>query len=76
MATRGHRSWGWIRKLPSGRYQASYTHLGARHYAAHTFTAKMMAEGWLAGERKMIEGGDWTSPSRRKAVRELCRSRS
>ena len=46
----GHRSWGWLRKLPSGRWQASYLgDDGRRHTAPRTFTAKIDAEGWLVG---------------------------
>jgi hypothetical protein len=33
------RGWGFIRKLPSKRYQASYIHELARHTAPRTFTA-------------------------------------
>lgn len=73
-ATKGHRSWGWVRRLPSGRYQASYQHAGSRHYAAVTFTAKMMAEGWIAQERQAIERGDWTSPSDRRERLESTRA--
>jgi hypothetical protein len=45
MATRRH--FGSVRKLPSGRYQASYWHEGERHAASHTFTAKAAAQAWL-----------------------------
>ena len=55
-ATRGHRGWGWLRKLPSGKYQASYIGPDSkRHYAAHTFSAKLYAEGRLSQERQSIE---------------------
>lgn len=50
------RSWGKIRRLPSGRWQASYVGPdGIRHTAPTTYTAKMDAEGWLAAERRQIE---------------------
>ena len=55
--TKGSRGWGHIRKLPSGRFQASYIHNLDRHNAPITFTTKPRAEGWLADERKLIELG-------------------
>jgi integrase len=71
MATKGHRAWGKIRKLPSGRWQASY--IGpdkARHTAPTTFSMRIAAEGWLADERRRVEGGDWTSPAARAKAAE------
>lgn len=65
---KGHRGWGWIRKLPSGRWQASY--IGpdlVRHRAPRTFTAKMDGERWLSDERRLIERDDWTPPALRAA---------
>jgi integrase len=67
----GHRGWGKLRQLPtvSKRWQASY--IGpdrARHNAPQTFTNKMTGEAWLAAERQLIETGQWTSPSTRKAL--------
>jgi integrase len=66
-----HRGFGWIRKLPSKRYQASY--LGPdqqRHVAPDgTFVAKIDAEGWLASEQKKIEAGTWIAPSQRHAAK-------
>lgn len=62
------RGWGRIRRLPSGRYQASYVGRDlARHVAPATFTAKMDAEYWLADERRLIERGQWTPPAQREA---------
>ena len=58
---RSRRSFGAIRQLPSGRFQASY--LGpdaARHRAPETFAAKTDAEGWLSEERRMIDLGTWS----------------
>ncbi len=66
-----HRGFGWIRKLPSKRYQASY--LGPdqqRHVAPDgTFVAKIDAEGWLASEQKLIAAGTWVAPSQRHAAK-------
>ncbi|MCX6470366.1 MAG: tyrosine-type recombinase/integrase [Corynebacteriales bacterium] len=60
------RSFGSIRKLPSGKFQARYTGPDNReHRAPTTFTAKLDAEGWLTDERRMIERGGWTPPAER-----------
>ena len=54
------RSFGQLRKLPSGRWQAGYTgpdtHL---HMAPTTFTAKIDAEAWLIDERRLVESKEW-----------------
>ena len=42
------RSFGSIRKLPSGRYQARYWHLGKQIPADTTFANKTEARRWLA----------------------------
>src|SRR6185437_3991626 len=65
----GHRGFGHIRRLPSGRWQASY--IGPdldRHAAASTFDAKQDAESWISDEHRLIAAGTWTSPSRRRAA--------
>jgi integrase len=65
------RSFGYIRKLPSGRTQASY--IGpdlVRHNAPDTFDAKIDAEAWLTDERRIVASGNWVAPSRRREVRE------
>lgn len=62
----GHRGWGNIRKLPSGRYQASY--IGpdlSRHAAPTTFEDKDTAVVWLSRERVLIASDDWTPPKQR-----------
>lgn len=65
----GHRSFGMLRKLPSKRWQASYTGPdGARHTAPATFVAKMDAEAWLAAERRRTEADDWAAPKERQAA--------
>ena len=70
--TRGKRSFGYIRLLPSKRYQASYIGPDSlRHVAPETFTAKMDAEGWLSSERRLIEWDQWISPAQRAAMRKL-----
>ncbi len=62
-----HRGFGHIRKLASGRYQASYVgHDGARHNAPETFAAKIDAEAWLAAEHRRSEDPEaWQAPRAR-----------
>lgn len=55
-------SWGALRKLPSGRYQASYVHDGTRFTAPHTFDAMQDARAWLAIARGDIQRGKWRDP--------------
>ncbi|MEZ0355507.1 tyrosine-type recombinase/integrase [Mycobacterium sp. SA01] len=65
---KGHRGWGWIRRLPSGNLQASYIGTDMiRHAAPSTFTSRMDAEHWLSNERRLIERGEWTPPKQRAA---------
>lgn len=72
--TEGHRSFGHIRKLPSGRYQASYAGPDlVRYTAPSTFETKDAAVVWLTNERRKIEdahtgGPAWTSPLEREAA--------
>lgn len=66
----GHRGFGYLRKLPSGRWQASYAGPDeARHKAPATFTTKGDAEGWLNDERRRVEWGEWTTPASRESAR-------
>ncbi|MDQ3627855.1 MAG: site-specific integrase [Actinomycetota bacterium] len=60
------RGFGAIRRLPSKRYQASYTGPDTlRHLAPVTFETREDAEGWLASRRSEIRADDWTPPVRR-----------
>jgi integrase len=55
---RDKRSFGCIRKLPSGRFQVLYTDsTGKRVKGPHTFRAKVDAEGFLTDRRREIELG-------------------
>jgi integrase len=64
------RRWGKLRRLPSGRWQASYVGPDLlRHTAKATFTAKIDAEGWLSDERRLVELHAWTPPAQRAAER-------
>ena len=56
-------SWGSIRRLPSGRFQASYVAEGGRFAAPMTFSTRGDAETWLGGIRAEIAKGAWASPT-------------
>jgi len=57
-----HRGWGYVRKLPSKRYQASYVGPDLqRHTAPATFAAKLDAEAWLAARYREITTDTWAS---------------
>jgi integrase len=63
------RGFGSIRRLPSGRYQASYLAPDTiRRTAPTTFEAREDAEAWLTDRRREITaaGDDWTPPPVRK----------
>ena len=58
------RYFGSIRKLPSGRYQASYKGPdGKRHTAPMTFDTPTYADAWLAGVRTDIQRERWEPPN-------------
>lgn len=65
---KNRRSFGAIRRLPSGRYQASMPHPAgtARINAPQTFTTRIDAEGWLAKELRDISTGDWSPRGKNK----------
>jgi hypothetical protein len=65
----GHRRFGNIRRLPSGRYQASYLGPdGQRRYAEETFERKANADKALSLIESQIVRGDWTDPERAKVT--------
>lgn len=49
---------GTIRKLPSGRFQARYSHLGRQVGAKHTFATKTDARRWLPSVETDLARGD------------------
>lgn len=54
------RRFGHIRKLPSGRWQASYTAPdGYRYLAPHTFSTHTLAANFLRHEEALIETNQW-----------------
>ncbi|MFE6255844.1 tyrosine-type recombinase/integrase [Agromyces sp. NPDC057865] len=58
---KSREAFGAIRKLPSGRYQASYIGPdGTRHNAPRTFDAIVDARGWLSQRRAEIDAGKWS----------------
>lgn len=68
------RGFGYIRKLPSRRHQASY--IGpdmARHAALKTFDTKGDAEAWLIAERTLIAADTWTPPKLRRELADAKR---
>ncbi|MDQ6659268.1 MAG: site-specific integrase, partial [Actinomycetota bacterium] len=54
--SRSHR-FGSVRKLPSGRFQARYTHDGREKKASVTFPDEEAAERWLPTRRTEIDTG-------------------
>jgi integrase len=57
------RYFGNIRRLPSGRYQASYKGPdGKRHTAPMTFDTPTYADAWLAGVHTDIQRERWQPP--------------
>jgi integrase len=61
-ATARRNSWGGIRELPSGRYQAHYRVDYVWHKAPETFRTKREANAFLARTRADIERGKWVDP--------------
>lgn len=64
---KGHRRFGAVRKLPSGRFQASYLGPdGRRHTAPETFPTERDADRWLVHVESAIARNEWTDPERAK----------
>ena len=69
MPTRRRRSFGRLRKLPSGRWQAAYVGPdGKLHTAPRTYARESDAEGWLAAERRKIDLGTWGAVERSDGI--------
>lgn len=58
----GKRSFGTIRKMRSGRFQASYAVNDERFYAPDTFETRAAASDWLSNIRASISKNEWISP--------------
>ncbi len=57
------RTFGAVRKLPSGRFQARYPGPdGVMRPAPETFATTRDADDWLAEKRTEIRRGDWQDP--------------
>lgn len=80
-------TWGSLRKLPSGRWQARYLAPDGETYTARTeddkpltFVTKTDARTWLAAVHTKIARQEWESPStgaaRRRAEAEAEKARS
>ena len=61
-------SWGSVRKLPSGRYQARYRVDGKMVAAPTTFRTKRDAEAYLSTVRADMERGTWVNPAAGKVT--------
>lgn len=57
-----HSSFGSVRKLPSGRFQVRYFHLGKRIAADATFPTKADAKVFLAGVETDLKRGNYVDP--------------
>jgi integrase len=74
MGSKTRRQFGYVRRLPSKKWHASYVGPDlARHNAPKTYTAKIDAEGWLRDELRLIESDAWTPPAGRRAALEAGR---
>jgi integrase len=61
---RARRGFGRLRRLPSGRYQASYVGPDDKLYTAKsTFAAKEDGEAWLTDRRREIDRELWSPPA-------------
>lgn len=64
VAGKTRRDFGSLRKLNSGRWQATYTGLDLkRHNAPNTFDSKGDAEAWLAAREREIRMDEWRPTS-------------
>lgn len=60
---RKRRTWGKVRRLPSKRFQASYTVDGERHLAPVTFLTKGDAAAWLDMRHAELLEHRWKPPA-------------
>lgn len=67
MPGRRRRRFGNVRKLPSGRYQATYLDPeGSRRAAPETFRTQGDADRWLALKEAELLRGEWRNPDDQK----------
>ncbi|WP_435130369.1 tyrosine-type recombinase/integrase [Actinacidiphila sp. bgisy144] len=63
MPSKKRRTFGRVRKLPSGRFQARYRGPdGIDRPAPHTFATKRDADDWLAERQTEVRQPDWRDP--------------
>ena len=61
------RRFGYVRKLRSGKYSASYIDPnGLRRFASDTFSSKPEAVDWLTIQESLMVRREWTDPKRGK----------
>jgi hypothetical protein len=66
---KARRSFGSVRQLASGRWQArDRDAAGKSHTAPETFTTRPEAARFLAQVETDLARGEWTDPTRRPAV--------
>jgi integrase len=72
------RDFGYVRQLPSGRWQASYLAPDGKRYTARTdddrpltFDSRTYASAWLSRVHGDIQAGRWVSPDAPKAATAL-----
>jgi len=56
------RQFGSVRRLGSGRWQASYWHDGSRHLAPGTFSSRSASSTWLSTVEADLARGGWVDP--------------
>ncbi|MGO9335370.1 MAG: phage integrase central domain-containing protein [Acidimicrobiales bacterium] len=61
---RTRRAFGSVRRLPSGRYQATYWHNGKQFKGESTFGAKADAHKWLTTVEADLRRGKWIEASK------------
>lgn len=67
----GARSFGNVRRLPSGKWQARYLGPdGLRRTAPHTFDTKTAAARWLRLTESELTRGEWTDPEKARVTVE------
>lgn len=70
---RRRRSWGTVKRLPSGRWRPEYTgpdgivYCSSDHGKPATYSAKIDAEQWLGSIRRTIDLETWRPPSAEQA---------
>jgi len=72
LVTGSRSSWGSVRKLPSGRWQARYRVEHRWRTAPTTYTTKREAESYLAATRAALEHGSWIDPQRGQVTLREC----